>query len=201
MTGRGVTTGPESHGPARVLVVGYGNTLRTDDGVGWHAARLLAGDPRLAGAVVLAEHQLAPELAVDLSLASLVVLVDASTETPAGTVTVRRLAQPGRAAPGGETRSGGFGEAGSGGEAGASGSKPGATSHHVDPGLLLALACELYGWAPEAVVVSVGVAELGTGEVLSPKVEAALPVVADAVAQLVAHHAAGVRAPAEHVDP
>ena len=69
-----------------LLVIGYGNALRTDDGVGWHAARLLAGDPRLADVVVVAEHQLAPELAFDLSLASLVVLLDASTETPAGTV-------------------------------------------------------------------------------------------------------------------
>ena len=31
-----------------VLVVGYGNALRTDDGLGWHAAERLADDPRLA---------------------------------------------------------------------------------------------------------------------------------------------------------
>ena len=67
---------------------------------------------------------------------------------------------------------------------------PGATSHHVDPELLLALALELYGSAPEAVVVSVGVAEMGPGEALSPRVAAALPAVADAVARLVAEHEA-----------
>ena len=32
---------------AGVLVVGYGNSLRGDDGVGWHAARLLAADGSL----------------------------------------------------------------------------------------------------------------------------------------------------------
>ena len=65
---------------AGVLVVGYGNPLRSDDGIGWHAARLLATDPRLDRARVLTRHQLAPELAEDVSRASLVVLVDAAAE-------------------------------------------------------------------------------------------------------------------------
>jgi Ni,Fe-hydrogenase maturation factor len=175
----GVTAVPPPRGPARVLVIGYGNALRTDDGVGWHAARLLAGDPRLAGAVVLACHQLAPELALDLSAATLVILVDASTAAPPGTITVRPLAAPGASSPdGGPDRSG----------AGSAGEGPGATSHHVDPQLLLALARELYGAAPEAIEVSVGVADMGPGEALTPRVAAGLPAVADAVARLVAEH-------------
>jgi hydrogenase maturation protease len=170
--------------PARVLVIGYGNALRTDDGVGWHAARLLAGDPRLANVVVVAEHQLTPELAFDLSLASLVVLLDASTETPAGTVTVRSIVAPGRAAS-----AAGLGPAaGPAGPDEAPAAMAGASSHHVDPELLLALARELYGRAPEAVVVSVGVTEMSLGEGLTPIVEAALPAVADIVARLVAEH-------------
>jgi len=176
-----VTSRPDV--PARVLVIGYGNALRTDDGVGWHAARLLAGDPRLADVVVVAEHQLTPELAFDLSLASLVILLDATTETPAGTVTVRSIAEPGAAAGGGA----GTG-AGPRGPGEAAGVPPGASSHHVDPELLLVLARQLYGRAPEAVVVSVGVSEMGLGEGLTPAVEAALPAVADIVARLVAEH-------------
>ena len=66
---------------AGVLVVGYGNPLRSDDGIGWHAADLLATDPRLAGAQVLTHHQLAPELAEDISRASLVVLVSAAASS------------------------------------------------------------------------------------------------------------------------
>ena len=177
-------TSPRPRGPTRVLVIGYGNALRTDDGVGWHAARLLAGDPRLVDVVVVAEHQLAPELAFDLSLASLVVLLDASTETPAGAVTVRRLAAAGGGSAGGGSAGGGRGGTGPGGTR----PSPGASSHHVGPELLLALALELYGSAPEAVVVSVGVAEMGPGEALTPRVAAALPAVADVVARLVAEH-------------
>ena len=45
---------------AGVLVVGYGNPLRGDDGFGCHAAALLAADPRLEEARVLARHQLTP---------------------------------------------------------------------------------------------------------------------------------------------
>jgi hydrogenase maturation protease len=76
---------------AGALVVGYGNSLRSDDGIGWHAAGRLATDPRLAGARVLAQHQLVPELAADVSQASLVVLVDATTDGDPGSLLVRRV--------------------------------------------------------------------------------------------------------------
>ena len=164
-----------------VLVIGYGNTLRSDDGVGWHVAALLAGDPRLAGVEVLAVHQLTPELALDMSRASLVILVDASTNGAPGAIVLRRLKPAGEAAvDGGPTR--GVGQdlpAGRG---------PGATSHHVGPGELLAMARELYGAAPEAVAVSVGVASMEVGESLSSDVATALPAVADAVVGLVGAH-------------
>ncbi len=136
----------------------------------------LPATPASPASSCVAEHQLVPELAFDLSLASLVVLLDASTETPAGTVTVRSMAAPSEAAPGTPDRPGGPGVT------------PGASSHHVGPELLLTLARELYGRAPEAVVVSVGVTEMGLGESLTPSVEAALPAVADIVARLVAEH-------------
>jgi hydrogenase maturation protease len=159
--------GPVGGPAAGVLVIGYGNRLRSDDGVGWHAADLLAGDPRLAGGEVLALHQLAPELALDMSRASLVILVDASVDDPPGAITVRSLGtgKPGGRVPG-----------------------PGAVSHHVDPGVLLALARDLYGAAPEAYVVSVGTANMEVGAALSPTVAGALPAIADAVADLVAAH-------------
>ena len=61
-----------------VLVIGYGNALRTDDGIGWHVAERLADDARLDGVMVIQRHQLTPELALDISRADLVVLIDAS---------------------------------------------------------------------------------------------------------------------------
>ena len=52
--------GPRVTGKA--LIIGYGNPLRGDDGIGPAAAALLAGDAA-DGAEVLACHQLLPELA------------------------------------------------------------------------------------------------------------------------------------------
>lgn len=145
-----------------VLVVGYGNTLRTDDGAGWHAATLLADDPRLAGAWVLARHQLTPELAADVARASLAVFIDACQGAgDPGFV----MAQP--VAPS---------------------DRPGAWTHHVDPAAILGLASALYGSAPPAILVSVTAASLDVGDRLSPLLQAALPTVVDTVIRLIDEH-------------
>jgi hydrogenase maturation protease len=141
-----------------VLIIGYGNALRRDDGLGWHAAGLLADDPRLAGATILRRHQLTPELALDVSGAARVIFVDASNAAP-GSVAIEPIAAtPASAAPG--------------------------WSHHVDPSVLLALARDLYGSSPEAFAVSTGAADLGLGEDLSETVADVLPAVLGAVAGL-----------------
>lgn len=142
----------------RVLVIGYGNTLRTDDGAGRQVAERLAIDPRLAGAAVMQVHQLAPELALDVSRADLVVLVDAGHGPAAGRFTLDRV-----------RRDGGSGTT---------------WSHHLDPSSLLALADELYGHAPVTFLVTVGVESMEVGDRLSPRVEAALPEVIDSIAEL-----------------
>ena len=149
-----------------VLVVGYGNALRTDDGLGWHVAERLADDPRLAGATVLRRHQLTPELALDISEATLLVLVDASHGPAAGEVSVERLEPTGDAGTSGTT-----------------------WSHHLTPATLVDLARELYGRAPDVFVVGCGVASVEMGDELSPEVRDALPRVVDAVADLVASRA------------
>jgi hydrogenase maturation protease len=143
-----------------VLVIGYGNALRTDDGLGRHAAERLADDPRLAGATVIGCHQLTPELALDVSRAALVVFVDASHGLPAGAVTIEPMERTGRSATG--------------------------WSHHFSPSSLVDLAGELYGRSPDVLLVSVGVESLQLGDRLSPVVEAALPRLVEAVAELVA---------------
>jgi hydrogenase maturation protease len=149
--------------PGPVLVVGYGNSLCTDDGVGPVVAARLDGDPRLHGADVRSVHQLTPELALDASAASLLILIDAGAEEAPGQVSVRRLAP---AADSGT-----------------------AWTHHLDPSGLVRLTRELWGVAPPVVVVSVGPASLEVGEQLSPMVAAAVERAADAVVQIVeAHH-------------
>ncbi len=60
---------------APVLVIGYGNPLRRDDGAGPAVAGRFAGRP---GVDVRTPHQLVPELAEAVSAAGRVVFVDAA---------------------------------------------------------------------------------------------------------------------------
>lgn len=141
-----------------VLVVGVGNTLRGDDGVGWRAIASLAADPRLAGARLLTRHQLTPELAADLADARIAIVIDARADGRAqpGTVSVHRV-DPG---------------------------DPPRWSHHLDPGALAGLAKALYGATPPVFLVTVSGATFGLGDDLSPALQHALPEIADIVASL-----------------
>ena len=151
-----------------VVVVGYGNALRTDDGLGWYAADRLASDPRLTGVTVLQRHQLMPELALDISAAVLVVLVDASHELPPGAVTVTQVERASDATT--------------------------TWSHHLSPPSVVALAHELYGRAADVFLVRCGVESFEMGDRLSPAVATALPKVVDAVVELIASWPAEHRA-------
>lgn len=157
MTGGGPSAGP-------VLVVGYGNPLRTDDGAGPAVADLVAADPRAAslGIDVRTPHQLTPELAVDAAAASLLVLVDAAEGRPPGEVTVERVEGDGAADP--------------------------SMTHHLEPGSLLGLARGLFGAAPPAVVVSIGAGSLEVGEGLTPEVAGAVATAAGMIVDIVEEH-------------
>jgi hydrogenase maturation protease len=127
------------------VVIGYGNPLRADDGVGPAIAAGLAdtfrGDAAFAAVV---GHQLLPELAEALRGARRVIFVDASVAVPPGRVAVRRVR--GRQAT------------------------AAALGHAVHPETIVALAEGLYGAAPAAWAVGVGVQDLSTAEGLSPPV-------------------------------
>jgi hydrogenase maturation protease len=71
----------------QVLVVGVGNPLREDDGVGWRLAAALAQE----GAEVCTCHQLLPELALALSQVDLVLFADARAGEPPGQVLLQAL--------------------------------------------------------------------------------------------------------------
>jgi hydrogenase maturation protease len=66
-----------------LLVIGYGNELRRDDGVGPRVARSIAAEG-WPGVEAVAVHQLTPELAEDVGKAEAVVFVDAAADGPAG---------------------------------------------------------------------------------------------------------------------
>ena len=156
-----------------VLVVGYGNPLRSDDGVGPVVAEHLACDPRFAGADVRAERQLTPELALDASRSWLLVLVDAAEGVAAGEVVIRELGLSGSAAA-------------EGGLAGRIDEGGPPLTHHVDPAALLGLAAELWGAAPRTLLVGIGPGSLELGEEFTPEVEAAGPRAIEAVADAMA---------------
>jgi hypothetical protein len=63
-----------------VLVIGYGNTLRGDDGVGYQVAETVA-EWQLPQVRSIAVHQLLPELAADIAEVDLVIFVDAVVAT------------------------------------------------------------------------------------------------------------------------
>jgi hydrogenase maturation protease len=72
----------------KTVVIGYGNELRQDDGVGPRVARMVAGP----GLEAIAVHQLTPELAERISQAEQVVFVDAGASEA---VRAQRLAPAG----------------------------------------------------------------------------------------------------------
>jgi len=151
----------------KVFVVGYGNPLRGDDGVGQEVAQVLARQknhlPVLAGTDVTCAHQLVPEMALDVSRASFAVFVDAACDRrPAGTVTLRRLAPPAA-------------------DAGRTGATSASCWEDFSPEALMALAQDLYGNAPPAALVTIGVEDTDLGSALSSVVRLAVPRAAAAV--------------------
>ena len=140
------------------LIVGYGNPLRGDDGVGQAVAQAFAGEDAIAGVDALACHQLTPELAERFAAAARVVLIDATAGVEAGRVSVIPLLPAPAAAS--------------------------TLGHHVEPAQLLRMAQALYGRSPEAYLVTVGAGSLELGERLSAPVTTALPALIATVRRL-----------------
>lgn len=65
----------------KFLVIGYGNTLRSDDGIGQQVAEIIASW-ELEGVRSLPVHQLTPELADDMAQVETVIFVDAYALSP-----------------------------------------------------------------------------------------------------------------------
>lgn len=140
------------------LVIGYGNPLRMDDGIGLRAAETLLTRLPCEQCEVIADHQLVPELAEKIARAEKVAFIDASSESQgreAGQVR-QRVLKPAALQGGG-------------------------LSHHVSPESLVALARQLYGHEPRAVLFTVEAQSFDLGEDLTPPVQAALPELIDQI--------------------
>jgi len=132
-----------------ILVIGCGNPLRSDDGVGRHAARQIAATVSHKDVAVLVRHQLTPDLAEPVHKSRFVIFIDASCADPPGKIRSRRLVP----------------------EA----ALPGLLMHHLTPAGLLACAKAIYGNCPPAVLYSVGAKCFKFDEALSDKVYRSLP--------------------------
>jgi len=124
-----------------VLVIGYGNTLRGDDGVGPRVAEAV-GRMRLPHVRTLICPLLTPELADPISRADRVVFVDAAVDAPKD-VQWREL-KPNDTSQ--------------------------IMAHAADPRTMLALARDVFGHAPEAWWLTIPATDLGFSEEFSPTV-------------------------------
>jgi len=139
-----------------LLVIGYGNTLRGDDAVGRRVAEALQ-ELRLPGVRVLSCDLLTPELADHISKARRVVFVDASVE-------LSEMVQLRPAAPAECSQ---------------------ILGHTAEPGTLLAVARDLFGFAPQAWWLTIPIANIELGEELSEKASEGMRVALAKIRQLV----------------
>ena len=122
------------------LVIGYGNTLRGDDGVGSRVAEAIE-KLNLPGVRTLVCQQLSPEYADPVSRAHTVVFVDAAVDAPRQ-VQFRKL-EPGETSQ--------------------------LVAHAADPRTLLALARDVFGHAPQAWWLTIPAVKLDFSEDLTPE--------------------------------
>lgn len=131
-----------------VLVIGYGNTLRQDDGFGWRVAERLQEDP-IGGVQAILCQQLTPELAEPLSRCRVAIFVDAREGQPTGQLEWETI--PATPSP----------------------NDP--FTHSTHPADLCLMAQMVYGSAPaQAYLLTVRSVHFGYGEGLSPEVEEAV---------------------------
>ena len=146
----------------RLLVLGYGNTLRRDDGVGPRVADVVA-ELNLPGVQTLACPQLTPELAEPISQAQVVIFVDAAVDLPREVR--RRKLTPATSSQ--------------------------LLAHAADPQTMLALARDVFGHAPEAWWLTIPAEDLGFGEDLSASAQAGLQTALEQIQALARQHPGG----------
>lgn len=142
-----------------ILIIGYGNSLRSDDGVGRYLAERIA-DRQFSDVKVLSVHQLTPELAAEMAQVRAVIFIDAiahsqttitdeelSTEPPAPEIMIESLTysevQP-------------------------------SLGHSSNPEALLKLCHDLYGQTPLAWWVTIPTQNFDFGETFSDVTQAAI---------------------------
>lgn len=145
---------------ARVLIIGYGNPLRCDDGVGWRAAEQLSTEIGDEDVEILARQQLTPELAEAISRCKRVIFIDACIDCHPGSIKIKKILPVS--------------------------ASDNIFLHHLTPTALMTMARVLYKVFPEAFVLTVGGYSCDFGERLSPAAAKALPALLETVKSMVA---------------
>lgn len=109
----------------RILVIGYGNPARQDDGIGRYIVDRLSEDLKIVDTVLVQE--LGPEISEDISGYELVIFVDAGIDQEDDYV-IRKI-EPMYKTP--------------------------IFSHHISPESILAITKELFNVSPKAYLISV----------------------------------------------
>ncbi|MGO9379005.1 MAG: hydrogenase maturation protease [Dissulfurispiraceae bacterium] len=140
---------------SKILIIGYGNPMRKDDGLGPAACVRLEGLVRDEDVKIMVRHQMGMELTDDIACADLAIFIDAHVGGSPGTLKEEAIS-PDTAVPG-------------------------SFSHHMRPGVLLGCVQALYSRHPDAVIYSITGQSFDFGEGLSSAVEAALPILINKV--------------------
>jgi hydrogenase maturation protease len=141
------------------LIIGIGNPLRSDDGLGWAVTEQLSLDCNTT-CDIQNVYQLTPELAQSMAVVNLVIMIDANHEGEPGELHIRTLslsAQPSAVG-----------------------------THYTTPEELAALTAIVYGQCPPVVVVTMTGANFSIGEQFSTIIARRIPLICDAVRQLCA---------------
>jgi hydrogenase maturation protease len=150
-----------------ILILGYGNPLRADDGIGCVLARLLHQRLNRDDVRVHLLHQLTPELVAWIAGAVSVIFIDARDGEPAGTLYCEAVHPC---------------------------LSEGVFTHNVTPAGLIGAAQDWYGAAPQGLLISVTGASFAYNEQLSPALNALLPTLLDQIEQLIRTHLSATEA-------
>jgi hydrogenase maturation protease len=141
----------------KILIIGYGNQNRRDDGVGWFVLEQL-GELDLPGVELETSHQLEVEASETISHFDAVIFVDAAI--PEAPEAIQRTV----VAPNFQSH---------------------AVAHYLTPADVLSLCKTLYGREPKAVLFSIRGRDFNFGTTLSLEVEQAAREVVKQITELV----------------
>lgn len=155
-TGGSACQEPPPWSQPRILLIGYGNISRRDDGVAYHVLRRLQAalglseseletEPTVSGEnpAMLYLHQLAPELAETIAAYDQVVFIDAHVATEGWAPVMWQPVEPLYQSH--------------------------MVAHHLKPGVILALCESLYQRHPQGYMLSVLGHDFDFGDELSPE--------------------------------